>query len=231
MTDMQKYLAECKANNTYPYEFFQSEPFDGIGVGGVYTLNEREITCTEKLGPMRTQAARAAGKHNMIQAAEGGTDKEKFMEINGLQGELLYAKMFNLYPTEQLEIRPRSVKEDAGDIVHDGLKIDVKTTEYHTGRLTLSHWKQAEHIDALCLFTGKNGKFTFRGFCWAKELAKDENFKCLPGRDKRQYIMEQKDLLSFETLKSGKPTQQPVCDSFLRRVVGFRPVTDFDYLQ
>jgi len=146
------------------------------------------------------------------------------MEINGLQGELLYAKMFDLYPGEQLEIRPRDAKDDFGDIVHDGLKIDIKATEYHTGRLTLSHWKQAEHIDALCLFTGKNGRFTFRGFYWAKELAKEENFRCLPGRDKPQYIMEQRNLLSFDALKNRTPQQPAVIQSATS-------ITDFDYLQ
>lgn len=226
---MKEYLADCKAKNVYPYEFFKSEPLGEVRIGQTYTLNEREIRATEILGPKRTQAARAAGKHNMIQAAEGGTDKEKFMEINGLQGELLYAKLYNLYPAEQLEIRPRSVREDAGDIVHDELKIDVKTTEYNTGRLTLSHWKQAEHIDALCLFTGKNGRFVLRGFYSAKELVKDENFRCLPGRDKPQYIMEQKSLLSFEELKNGRPTQDRVEER--AEATHSTSITDFDYLQ
>ena len=170
----KQYLAQCKFDNKYPFDFFKSKPFDSINVGQEYTLNEREIKATEFLGPKRTKAARASGKVNMIQSALGGSDKEKFMEINGLQGELLYAKIFNLYPGEQLEIRPRDAKDDFGDIVHDGLKIDIKSTEYHTGKLTLSHWKQAEHIDALCLFTGKNGTFTFRGFYWSKELTKKE---------------------------------------------------------
>jgi len=224
---MSPYLEECKAANTYPYNFFQSEPFDSVEVGREYTLNDREIKCTEVLGPKRTAAARASGKTNMIQAAAGGTDKERFMEVNGLQGELLYAKLFNLYPGEQLEIRPRDAKDDRGDITHDGLKIDVKTTEYHTGRLTLSHWKQAEHIDALCLFTGKNGRFTFRGFYGSKELAHDDNFRCLPGRDKPQYIMEQRNLMSFAALKTSfagldrPPAKVEATSSVL---------TDFDYL-
>jgi len=225
MNKYKQYLDQCKIAKKYPFDFFGSNPFDSIEVGQEYTLNEREVKATEVLGPKRTQAARASGKVNMIQAASGGSDKEKFMEINGLQGELLYAKMFNLYPGEQLEIRPRASKDDFGDIEHDDLIIDIKTTEYHTGRLTLSHWKQAEHIDALCLFTGKNGRFTFRGFYWAKELAKEENFRCLPGRDKPQYIMDQRNLLSFDALKNRTPQQPPAV------IQSATSITDFDYLQ
>jgi len=194
------YLNDCKAKNVYPYKFFNSEPVKEVRIGQKYYLSSREIMATEYLGPKRTAASRASGKINMIKGANGGSEKEKFLEINGLQGELLFAKIFNVYPEEQLEIKPRDSKDDKGDVVYKNLRIDVKTTEFYTGRLTLSDWKHAQNIDALCLFTGMNGEFIFRGFYWAKELVKNENFRCLPGKTKPQYIMEQKNLLSFDQL-------------------------------
>lgn len=193
--EMINYVNICCEKNIYPYKLFKSTNYDSVEIGKEYELNSTEIAITNLMGPERTKAARKSGKTNMLQCEK---EKEKFIEINGLQGELLYAKLFNLFPKEQLTIRPRKISEDFGDFYHNNLKIDVKTTEYSFGRLTLSSWKAAEHIDGLCLFTGMQGKFTLRGFCLTKDLIKASNFKNLPGRTKKQYIMEQTQLISYE---------------------------------
>jgi Family of unknown function (DUF5843) len=212
--DTTRYLEEKQASGGYPYDLFSSKMPSEVIIGNVYSLNEREYSIAQTLGPKRTEASRAAGMTNMLQCDRR---KECFVEVNGLAVELLYGKMFNLFPSEQLEVKARKSIDDYGEYSQCGRRIDTKATEYDNGRLTLGNWKAAAHVDLLALFTnfggnldksqfpwsyvwspGHQGEFKFRGFYPAKALARPENMGNLPGIEKQQYIMEQGRLLTMD---------------------------------
>jgi hypothetical protein len=147
----------------------------------------------------------------MIQDGAPGSERERFIEQNGIAGELAFGKLFNLFPTSQISVAARKVKDDDGDFILDGLTVDVKTTEYATGKLTLASWKNNEtffdRVQAMSLMTGDirdvdnrrdanlpRAQYVWHGFMSSRDLCTGQRFKCLPGRDKREYIALQDEL-------------------------------------
>jgi hypothetical protein len=199
MTNTASFLLMCKVQNKYPFSIFNSIAID-YSKTKIVKLSNIEVAICRFVGPLRTQAARQQNMTNMIQLAQSGTDSEAFAEINGLCGELVLGKYLNLYPYESLEISPRSIENDAGDYVVNGTTIDVKTTEYSYGRLTLANWKVQKKenyiakVQLLCLVTGdyrQSSNFIVQGFYPSRLLVAKENLKNLPGRTNKQYIVEQ----------------------------------------
>jgi hypothetical protein len=195
-----EYVLRCQLENKYPYWLFESTQPQAVMKGRTYELNEIECRFVRWTAPQRTRAARAAGKVNMIQCAKSGSEKEKEKEIDGLEAELLYGKIFNLFPSEQIVVCPRNSCDDAGDYVHFSKRVDVKQTRYATGRMTLASWKHSLNIDLLSLFTGQDGRYTFRGFCTRGNLCREQNFQRLPGRESFQYILPQASLVELEEI-------------------------------
>ncbi len=188
---LKKKLATNKEENVYPFWLFNSKPVEG----NVVTLSPMEQVMCRHVGPMRTQAARENNLTNMRQV---DSEKEQFIEVNGLAAEVAYGKKFNLYPKDQLLVKARRAAEDAGDYLHNDEVVDVKVTEYATGRLTYSNWKKQDIVKVCCLFTGdyrKSWDFTFRGWMRLDDLCVESRLGFLPGRSKQQYIAEQKDLV------------------------------------
>ena len=214
-----QYQQKCCNENRYPYILFGSEKPEVV-VGRTYSLTAREIEVCEFLGPLRTKASRDAGLKNMLQVPP---QKERFVEVNGIMGEFLYAKLFNFFPKEQFVIQPRKAKDDRGEFTHQGWQTDVKATEHHAGRLTLGHWKAATNIDLLCLFTNYGGRyddvtcrylwpeacvgqFKYRGFYPAKALAQPCNYGKMPLPN--QYTVTQDKLLTLEAAILMMETQK-----------------------
>lgn len=184
-------LLQNKEEGTYPYWAFNTKPVEGNEV----ELSPVETIICRRVGPMRTKAARDNNLKNMRQVNQ---EKEEFIEINGLAGELCYAKKFNLYPKDQLIVESRKSKDDCGDFIHNNCIVDVKTTEYSTGRLTCASWKNKDKVKVFCLFTGdyrKSWVYSFKGWMLSSDLCVAERFGVLPGRKRSQYIAEQKDLV------------------------------------
>jgi hypothetical protein len=149
--------------------------------------------------------------HNMIRAGAGGSNREIFIEQNGFSGEIAFAKMTNRYPHGQFEIRPRSIQDDDGDFDYYGVTVDVKTTEYPRGRCTLGKWKKQgryeDKIQLLCLFTGdvreKSGKYVWRGAIESVRMI-SRDLRPLPGREEKQYVAEQDELIELEDVQTEK---------------------------
>jgi hypothetical protein len=174
-------------------------------------LSKFEIAFCLKVGPERTRAARNAGAYNMIQDGKPGSERERFIEQNGIAGELAFAKLFDIFPSGQLKVEARKAKDDDGDHILKEQVVDVKTTEYYTGRLTLATWKNNdtffERIHVMGLMTGDirdeenrrsgngpRGSYVWHGFMSSRDLAQPNRLGSLPGRDGREYIARQDEL-------------------------------------
>lgn len=217
-TAIADYFNDCKAKNLYPYKAMDRLPWNASreplkpSKGCRVQLSGFEIALALRVGPERTKAARAAGAKNMIQDSKPGTEREKFIEQNGIAGELAFAKLFNIFPAGQLLVAARKVKDDDGDHTLEDRIIDVKTTEYPSGRLTLATWKNNDtffdRIHVMSLMTGDirdednrrsgngpRGSYVWHGFLSSRDLAQPQRLGSLPGRDGREYIARQDELL------------------------------------
>jgi len=98
---------------------------------------------------------------------EGNTD------LNGMGGELAVAKALNLYP--DLSTEPRKLGADL--VTEKGVRIDVKVTTRHGGKLLSSPYKKADPPDVFVLAEGTFPEYTIIGWCFGHELFEEENLK------------------------------------------------------
>lgn len=100
-------------------------------------------------------------------------------DIIGAGGELSFFKLSGLYPKQLMEIYPRSMsaKTDLGDLVLDGLTIDVKTTNHKTGVLLATSAESKNVVDIFALMIGLDKDlFCLKGFYPSSLLVQEENF-------------------------------------------------------
>jgi hypothetical protein len=202
--DIENSLLDCKRDNVYPYALMncvRPETFTPT-IDCAISLTPIELRLCEIMGPERTYCARKDKRCNMIKSGAGGSSRERFIEINGLCGELSAAKMLNIYPIDQFVLSSRTTKDDCGDLNCRGVVIDIKTTEYGNGKLTLATWKVTDResylgkIGALVLFTGdyrKSNDFYYRGAITTRSML-NRKPSYLPGTTNEQYVVDQSEL-------------------------------------
>jgi hypothetical protein len=94
-------------------------------------------------------------------------------DLIGMLGELLFAKMFNVYPDLSLEPRRGGV-----DGVLDGFRYDVKATDLRAGRLLVPVDKvrlqrsELPEVYALVVLDGPAGHCA--GFAWIDEILRED---------------------------------------------------------
>jgi Family of unknown function (DUF5843) len=195
-------LTIFKKNNRYPSDVFdlntdkiiiRTDEKD-VKKGEMITLTETEQKFCHLIAKYRYESARAAGQTN----AKRGPQSNEATDLEGIGGEIAFAKLFDLYPTEAFKILPRSAKEDQGDFVlHDGKIVDIKTTKYKTGRLSAVLWKE-RNVDLYSLMIGQMPSYKFAGFMTCKELCQDSRISSFPGRpNSKAYIADQKELVTL----------------------------------
>ena len=92
------------------------------------------------------------------------------LDIIGFSGELAFAKMANLFPVTNTD-GPTNF-----DIIVNGKKVDVKTTNRDNGQLLVRPAHKGKSADAFVLLTGTmNNGYTYRGWMNAEEVFQDEN--------------------------------------------------------
>lgn len=204
MSDVLVFIETHKALNKYPHGAMNlsfKEPIEDKHVpkDSEVSLNDLEKKFCKFLAKHRYLAARMAGKPN----AKQGPQSNEFTDLEGLGGEVAFAKLFNLYPRESFKILPRSTDEDDGDFVlRDGRKVDVKATKYSTGRLQAALWKK-DAVDLYALMVGEMPSYRFAGFMPCQELCKESRIDSFPGwPNKRAYMARQKDLVSLDEARS-----------------------------
>jgi len=140
------------------------------------------------------------------------SDPYKF-DILGVAGELALYKIIGEYPNGVMDIGIRSMERgtDKGDLLIDGLTVDVKTTDHVNGRLLAVSNKCLGVIDLFALVIKiSDDYFILRGFYPCHLLIKEENFNRADGKLVRPcYNVGQEELMDYdEAVKKLQPLKK-----------------------
>ena len=156
-----------------------------------YTLTDLEQKICSVGAKMRYVSNRKAG----VKVTKIAPNSHRDVEVIGIAGELAVAKYLNIYPDFTILVR----KGGADLVTHDGRRIDVKSTFYHTGQLMAFYKNPYNDIDSFVLVTTKDyPKVVLRGWIDKKELLNERNVADL-GYGK-VFCMEQKGLKDIDLL-------------------------------
>ena len=101
------------------------------------SLNFGEQVVCKTLAKQRYELARKNGRPDQ----QIGKQSSEQTDLEGIGGEIAASKVLNVYPSLILE-------PDSGwDIKYRGIKIDVKTTKYKTGKLVAKLNTRSEEVD------------------------------------------------------------------------------------
>lgn len=157
-----------------------------VRAGQVVTLSNEWQRFAKHLAKKRIHSNRDNG----VIDRKFGSQSAWFTDYQGISGEIAFCQLCNIFP--DAEIKPQSGTWDC--LLPDGVKVDVKTTKYQTGKL-LASLKKADYIwDDLiyALMIGQAPTFRFAGWEWATELIRSENLTILNGR--KSYALTQAEL-------------------------------------
>ena len=99
-----------------------------------------------------------------------GVDPVK-SDCEGVCGELAFAQMVGAGDDQIKHIGVTTRESDEGDVIYNGVRIDVKTTRYLNGHLLIySHKLQNPKIDGYVLMVGHFGRYCFKGFISSDEV-------------------------------------------------------------
>lgn len=153
------------------------------------TLNPPEQAICLALAKQRHAANRAAGIRN----AKRGRQSDEETDLEGIGAEVAFCKLFNVYP--DLSIEPRKADQDEGDCkLKDGRGVDVKATQYKTGKLIAVPWKK-HNAPLFALMIGKFPKYAFKGFMPSEDLLREERIGSLGYGP--TYIAQQEELVPY----------------------------------
>ena len=125
------------------------------------TLDDSE----KKIAMALARARYANSRKNKLKKTELPKASVLDPDIEGVMSELALCKYLGVYPDQVFEIGIRSVASgtDRGDIVFDGVCIDVKSTKHANGRLF--SMKENEAVDVFVLLTGRRGNTRWLDVC------------------------------------------------------------------
>ena len=129
-----------------------------------YTLNKNERRIAVFLGKERYSSNRKNGIRNQ----KAGPQSEYETEVEGVGGELVFAKACNLYP--DLGVVPGKF-----DFTLHGCTVDVKTTKYPDGKLLVSYSKKLEDCDVYVLVTGSMPSYVIAGWLYNNEIINEDH--------------------------------------------------------
>ena len=153
-------------------------------------FTEEEMDRCWELGQSRHNQARSNGS---VCRLEQGMEKQPFhIDYIGALGELAYCKAYGLPVSLVLEDDRQSLEAlQQGDINHNGVWVDIKTSEHETARLIYPVEKKHRcKADYLCLVVVQGNTAVVKGFCKSDNFMREENIGRL--RESRPlYILSQ----------------------------------------
>lgn len=167
---------------------------DDKKIGKVVILSSTEQTICKAIAKKRFSSNRKNGVENK----RIGDQSDEFTDLNGFGAEFAFCKIFNVMPDFSIEPR-KSDEFDYDCKLYDGIKVDVKTTKYKTGRLLVAKWKSSGS-DVFALMIGEFPKYEFKGFC-SREKAMSEKYLKDMGHGEA-YFVDQEDLIEYVELFS-----------------------------
>ena len=155
----------------------------------VIKLNANEVQLARQLAKERTLSNRKNGNLNR----KHGPQSDEATELDGVGGEIAFAKALNLYP---------DLKDYPGkhDMVIAGKTVDVKTTRYPFGHLEVSTDKTPGEVDIYALVTGEMPEYYIVGWmCGDRLMRKKRLYTHRSGS--KVYRASQDELKKFEVLR------------------------------
>jgi len=152
-------------------------------------LNENEQRLARQLAKERSTKNRKAGNSNR----KRGPQSDEATELDGVGGEIAFAKALNLYP---------DLKDYPGkhDMIIAGKTVDVKTTRYPFGHLEVSTDKTPGEVDIYALVTGEMPDYYIVGWMCGDRLMKKKRLYTHRSGSK-VYRASQDELQKFEVLQ------------------------------
>ena len=174
-------------------------------------LEDTEIKLYTDIGQARYNNNRKKSVKDTA-AKRDKNDPYKF-DILGVAGELALYKIIGEYPNGVMDVGIRSMERgtDKGDLLIDGLTVDVKTTDHVNGRLLAVSNKCLGVIDLFALVIKiSDDYFILRGFYPCHLLIKEENFNRADGKFVRPcYNVGQEELMDYdEAVKKLQPLKK-----------------------
>jgi hypothetical protein len=139
------------------------------------TLNEGETAVASVSAILRYTVNRASG----VVDRKGGPQSCWKTDLNGVGAEMAFAKYKNLYP--DFSTNPRQGGSDFTLI--NGDEVDIKCTQYKTGKLIVNKDKNTSKTKYYILVIGEVPAFEIVGYATADEVFKNENLKEIYGRE------------------------------------------------
>lgn len=161
----------------------------------VVKLNGIDKKLANFIGTQRTESNRS----NSVTNQKISYFDDKKIDVNGACGEVAFAKWANLYP--DTEIKPQNHTYDF--VLRDGRTIDVKTTEYVTGKLVATEDKTQNDCDIYVLVIGDithGSYFKIVGWMHSHKLIQDRRLGRLREDAPLSYIATQDELNPMDTL-------------------------------
>jgi hypothetical protein len=158
------------------------------------TLNDIEQDTCRNIATQRFNNNRKECVNN----AKIGKQSNNFTDLEGIGSEFAFCKLFNVFPDLSIEIRSSQKEEDNGDaILHNGAKVDVKSTKYKNGKLLAVPWKKPD-VEFFALMIGQFPSYVFKGFMKQEELCQPNRLGSLGYGE--TYIAQQQELKELEDL-------------------------------
>lgn len=126
-------------------------------IGTRYVLTKSDLYFCVEIGVRRSEnTIKANGKEQKYASNKSGVDAS----IQGVIGEYVFLHLFGFSKNHLNNTTPNSRKNDRGDCVYKGLKIDVKCPEGHQFPLQTREENKLHpsHIYALCSMSRKCSK-------------------------------------------------------------------------
>ena len=156
-----------------------------------YTLNDKDaLIIAEMLKNLKNEDDKGYFEKNF---KIDKSMKLKNMVYNGFGSELAFCRLCDIDFDNSVETYKNYFKQDDA-VLKNGKRIDVKSTTYKYGRLAISPNKSKHKVDGYALMTGEFPTFTFKGWATYDEIINEKNFKTLPKRQYKSYILEQHQL-------------------------------------
>ena len=158
-------------------------------IGDVVYLCYSERSVAASVGFQIYDANVRAGRVEMKASPGDGLT----LTVEGVMGELAFAKLFNLYPPVAVLLRGDLPKFDT--LLHDGRRVDVKTTRRPGGKMYVARHKgDTAGVDLYALMTGEPpGPWTYRGAMTRADLIVPGRIQVpIPG--KPAYVALQREL-------------------------------------
>jgi hypothetical protein len=135
----------------------------------IVSLNETEQIIARHLAKRRYENNRERG----LPDQQVGGQPAEYTDLNGIGGEMAFAKLFNLYP----DLGDTPGKEDG--TTRQGATYDVKVTKYKRGHLVAVLNKKVKDCEFYILMIGEFPKYRLTGYATAEELLSGDFIKDL----------------------------------------------------